>query len=50
MFVFYIAVIIYQEVFRHMPKQRRLDPEMKEEAVKLLKLKANKKTCAKSFN
>ena len=26
-----------------MPKQRRLDPEMKEEAVKLLKLKANKK-------
>lgn len=26
-----------------MPKQRRLDPETKEEAVKLLKVKANKK-------
>ena len=26
-----------------MPKQRRLDPESKEEAVKLLKVKANKK-------
>ncbi len=26
-----------------MPKQRRLDPESKEEAVRLLKVKANKK-------
>lgn len=26
-----------------MPKQRRLDPEAKEEAVRLLKVKANKK-------
>ena len=32
-----------EEVFCHMPKQRRLDSEAKEEAVKLLTLRANKK-------
>ena len=30
-------------MFKHMPKQRRLDSETKEEAVQLLKLRANKK-------
>ena len=32
-----------QEVFCHMPKQRRLDSEVKKEAEKLLTLRANKK-------
>lgn len=32
-----------QEVFYHMPKQRRLDSEVKKEAEKLLMLRANKK-------
>ena len=38
-----LSINSLQEVFHHMPKQRRLDSEAKQEAVKLLALRANKK-------
>ena len=41
------SINYFQEVFHHMPKQRRLNSEEKEEAVKLLALRANMKLVQK---
>ena len=38
-----VSIILMQEVFCHMPKQRRLDSEVKKEAEKLIMLRGNKK-------